>query len=109
MKTYIIDGVDLVLKDLTLDEAEQVNSLLSFSNNEAEVSGQNSKKFLSIVLEPADKSAEKEINFGKCTEATALEVLKDFFTKRIESGKNLNEYFTTLTEKLRKQPGSMKP
>lgn len=102
-KTYIIDKTEMQLKKLTLKEVKRVNSLLSIQTGtslSAEVPEDNSPEFLSIVLEPVNENVNKnEIDFEDCTEETALEVLKDFFTSRIERGKNLKSYFTTLAKK----------
>ena len=93
----------MTLKDLTLNEADEVNSLLSFSDAGAAVSNENSIKFLSITLRPSIQGKKiKDIDFGNCTETTALEVLKDFFTKRIESGQDLKNYFVTFIKKQKK-------
>lgn len=100
-KTYEIDGVEVRLKDLTLDEADEVSSLLTVTREGMTVSNENSKRFLSIVLEGVNGN-NVNINFGKCTETTALEVLKDFFTRRIESGNGLRNFFSTLTKGLGK-------
>ncbi|GMU99377.1 MAG: hypothetical protein AMXMBFR51_21120 [Ignavibacteriota bacterium] len=106
MKTYKIDETDFKLKDLTLDEVEEVNKLITYSENSIDISNKNSKKFLSLVLEPVTET-DKEIDFGKCKESTAIEVLRDFFTSRIKNGADLKDYFMTLTQKLMKQSNNI--
>lgn len=102
MKTYLIDETEFKLKDLTLDELEVVTKLLNYSENSIDISNKNSKKFLEIVLEPVTET-DKNINYGKCKESTAIEVLRDFFSSRIKNGADLKDYFMTLTQKLMKQ------
>lgn len=101
-KTFNIDGTEMRLKDLTLDEADRVNQLLSATEDGVIVSNEDSKEFLKIILEPV-KVTNKKINFGACTESTAVEVLKSFLEKRIESGQDLRKYFSTLIKKQKKR------
>lgn len=98
MKTYTIDGKEFTLKDLTLDEADEVNKLINTVNGGAEISNKNSKRFLQIVLAPVEPDT-KGIDFGKCTETVALEVMKDFFSAKIASGESLKNFFKTLIAK----------
>ena len=96
-KTYEIDGKGFRLKDLTLDEADEVNKIISLEGKELAVSNDDSKRFLQLVLEPLNGDTGA-VDFGKCTERTALEVLKDFFSVKIESGRSLKEFFKTLAQ-----------
>lgn len=97
MKTYTIAGKEFTLKDLTLDEADEVNKLITTVNGGAEISNKNSKRFLQIVLAPVEDGTS--VDFGKCTETVALEVMKDFFSAKIASGESLKNFFTSLIAK----------
>lgn len=98
----MIDGVVFKLKDLTLDEVDEINKLISVTAaGEVTVGNESSKKFLSIVLQKVNKD-DKEVDFGKCSEKTAIEVLKDFFIGRIESASELKTFFTDYAQKQKK-------
>lgn len=106
MKTYKIDDTEMKLKDLSLDELERVNRLITYTDDAVDIINDNAKKFLSIVLEPV-KDTDKEIDFGKCKESTAIEVLVDFFSSRIKKGADMKDYFMTLTQRLMKQSNNI--
>ena len=109
MKTYLIDNVEMQLKDLSLDEADEVNSLLNIKNKtEIELTNDDSKRFLQLVLEPT-KRTDKVIDFGKCKETTAVEVLQDFLLRKIERGEELKSSFTTSISGIMKRFEKQKP
>lgn len=92
--SYLINKKAFGLKDLTLDESDDVNKLLNSSENGAELDNKSTKEFLKIVLEPTPKDED----LSKCSETTALEVLKDFFSSRLKRTKNLTDYFKSLAK-----------
>lgn len=108
MKKYTIDGIDFFLKDITLDEAEEVNAILKLNSNGIEITNEESKKFLEIVLEPVVGN-NKIIDFGKCKEQTAVEVLQDFLLRKIERGEELKSSFTTSISGMLKRLKKQKP
>ena len=101
LKAYEIEGAKYFLKeDLTLEESEQVqklmNTLYTAGNNPNEnyPSGEI-RKFLALVLEQTESSIA-ETDFGKVKESIALEVIKDFFLRRMRLTLNTADYFRSL-------------
>jgi hypothetical protein len=122
---YDLTGIEMRLKRLTFDEGEKINSILKFSNGRIEITKRNSIKFLSIILEPIDRSVKvkfvkrkfskiilsgflwnlkgtRVIYPGDCIDDTLKEITKDFFLRRIEKESELKNYFSTLAGKLKK-------
>ena len=67
-----------------------------------------------LVLEPVGKNNKVrepfcEIDFGKCKETVAVEVLRDFLLKKIESGLGLKKSFSTSMGGILKQSKKLKP
>lgn len=99
-KTYKInDRVFYLKEDLTVEENETIRNLLNnLYSGEDNYSG-GIKKFLSMVLIPADtKNSTGEIDFGQTLESVALEVIKDFFLKRMRLTAAMADYFMNLTK-----------
>jgi hypothetical protein len=103
-KVYQIEKSKFLLKeDLTVEESEKVQKLLNtfYSAGENYV-GENMpveeiKQFLSLVLEPENSSvAENTVDFGKAKESVVLEVIKDFFLRRMRLAMNITGYFRNL-------------
>lgn len=92
---YKINKKTFGLKDLTLDESDEVNLIL---NGSTELDNKSTKTFLKIVLEPTPNDED----LTKCTESVALEVLKDFFSLRLKRGKNMTDYFKSLLKDTKK-------
>ncbi len=95
---YWINGQQFNIKDLTLDEADEVNNLVGKQGANVELDNKGTKQFLSIVLDPTPN----ENDLKKCTESVALEVLQAFFTMRIKRSKNLTSYFKSLAQNTKK-------
>lgn len=103
-KTYEIAGLKFNLKtDLELDESIEVSNLMKNLSSESSntiagnFSSEDMKKFLSIVLTPADgKELPGSFSFGKIRESVQMEVFKDFFLDRIVKVNNLSEDFAGL-------------
>lgn len=108
---FNIGGIDFKLKeDLDLDESEEAGKLLNlfFSPSTTTVIAQakasDIKKFLSIVLEPADNSAVPDgFNFGKIKETVQVKVFMFFFISRVRKGSSITSESTELIEQLFKQ------
>jgi hypothetical protein len=90
LSNYIIDKQFCRLKEeLTLDEAEQAQLLLDKitpadkKTLTGKFSNEDIKKLLSIICEPLNDGVQ--INYGNCKETTSVEVVRDFFLKRIKS------------------------
>jgi len=101
-KEYLIGGVVCRLKKLSLDETDEVNALLqnaSSAGEQVDLNNEQTKIFLSIVLEP--KNSREKINPGKAFEDTAIEILRDFFLMRINKALDIKKSFTTLVKKVR--------
>lgn len=101
-KVYLIDGIEFKLKELTLNELDEVNNILQLGKNdntiESNLTSEDSKKFLSIVIEQVNKK-DKNVDIGKCSEIVALEILKDFFLERLKRGTDMKNYFQKLFKK----------
>lgn len=103
-KVYQIENAKFQLKeDLTVEESEKVQKLLNafYSAGESYVSenmpADEIKKFLSLVLEPEKASIpETVVDFGKAKESVVLEVIKDFFLRRMRLAMNITGYFKSL-------------
>ncbi len=95
---YKFNKKTFMLKDLTLDESDEVNNILKGSNAGVELDNKATKAFLRIVLEPTPNDDD----LSKCTETIALEVLKDFFSLRLKRGKNMTDYFKSLLKDTKK-------
>lgn len=88
------------LKELTLNEAEEVAGLISSSSSagggvEIGMDNDQLKKILCVILEKSDGG---KFEPGDLKETEALEVLKDFFTKRINLGISIRKDFERLTK-----------
>lgn len=88
------DGNKYKLADLTLDEEEEVNKLILSTGNTMEISNENSKKFLSLVLEPVYGEAKA---IGRVPSRIAVEVLKDFLSWRALLGSSVIPHLKKLT------------
>jgi hypothetical protein len=101
-KTYTIDNTKFILKtDLTLDEGEEVQELLSglFTQDntiKGTFTGKQMKRFLELVLEPAEGNLPDNFNFGKTKESVQMEVFKDFFLSRVTKGMRITKDFAEL-------------
>ncbi len=95
---YKVNKKTFALKDLTLDESDEVNKILNSSNTGVELDNKSTKSFLQIVLDPTPS----EQDLAHCTESVALEVLKDFFSLRLKRGKNMTDYFKNLLKDTKK-------
>ncbi len=99
-KIYLAGDVECSFKKLSLDEADQVSALIGSAVNEKEAVFNNdqTKKFLSFVLEPVNGDA---FDPGKMDEDTAVEVFKDFFLMRIKRGSDIAKSFGTLAKEVK--------
>lgn len=97
-KVYMINGVEYTLKDLTLDEADEVNKIIVLCGGTVALNNKQTKRFLEIVLRPISPDAGAPSDFGKCTENIALEVCKDFFSAKLASAQSLKRYFDDLAQ-----------
>lgn len=103
-KVYQIDEDKFHLKeDLTVEESETVQELLDgfYASEEECRSGAiprgGIRKFLSLVLEPENKEKNfNESDFGKARESVVLEVIKDFFLRRMHLTAAMTDYFRSL-------------
>ncbi len=103
-KTYLINGKKFLLKeDFTIEECEEIQKLMEqiyesgSGNSTAIYSFGGIKKFLSKSLSPAEEiKAGDETDFGKAAESVALEVIKDFFLRRLRLTNSTAEYFKAL-------------
>lgn len=93
-KKFNIGGSSFLLKkNLNLDESEEAGKLhtMFFNPNKLEVtsivSGNDVKRFLSIVLEREDKKAiDDNFNFGLIDEDELTKVFLFFFISRVKKG-----------------------
>lgn len=103
---YSIYGKNFELKDLTIKESRQVNNLLKVSgfgsNINAEFDNEDAtKKFLQIVLADENGNSEQDIDFfDYATEKQTLEIIKDFFLRKVNSMKEMQ---SDLMNSIRKQ------
>lgn len=102
MSVYKIENKEFVLKDLSLDELDQANKLLQrmeAADNSIEVQFTNEelKQLLAIILEP--KVPGTVVNMGAVKETVVLEIIKDFFLKRISSKMAFQKSMQTLLKK----------
>jgi hypothetical protein len=102
MKIYVIDDKQLTLRDLTLDELDRANALLSKLNASGnEITGQFTneelKELLSVILEPVTPGAV--VDFGKTKESISVQVIGDFFLTRIQSKLSTQKSFVNLMKK----------
>jgi hypothetical protein len=105
-KVYQIEEDRYHLKeDLTVEESETVQELLDGFYAAGEecrdgvVPRGGIRKFLSLVLECDNK--EKEVNeadFGKARESVVLEVIKDFFLRRMRLTAAMTDYLRSLIQ-----------
>jgi len=103
-KVYQIENIKFHLKsDLTVEESEKVqkilNSFYSGGDNyvRENMPADDIKKFLSLVVEPEDQGNLDAIpDFGKAKESVVLEIIKDFFLRRIHLTMNITDYFRNL-------------
>jgi hypothetical protein len=98
-KTYTIDNTKFILKtDLTLDEGEEVQELFSglFAQDNTISGNFKMKRFLELVLEPAEGNLPDNFNFGKTKESVQMEVFKDFFLSRVTKGMRITKDFAEL-------------
>ncbi len=110
-QTFKIINTKFRLKeDLDLDEADEAGKLLNlfFSPATTTVIAQakaaDIKRFLSIVLEPADGAViPADFNFGKIKEDEAVKVFLYFFLSRMKKGSNISKESAELIEQLTKQ------
>jgi hypothetical protein len=91
-KTFTIAGREFVFKDLTINEAEEVKDLTAKANiSDKEVSlnytSQETKRFLFLVLKPADNKPLEETFFGDALEKDFAEVFLTFFLARMNWAK----------------------
>jgi hypothetical protein len=91
-----VNGIIYILRDLTLDEVEKVQELLSGiddngSNIVMKFSNNTIKGILKIVLCRMDGS---EIEAGNFTEMQAAEVLAAFLKSRTQLSLNISQKFT---------------
>lgn len=104
-KTYTIGSDVFYLKDdLTVEESESVQELIDGlyeqeqNNRSGSISRCGIKKFLALVLEPAGCSRlQNETDFGKAKESVVLDVIKDFFLRRMRLTVSITDYFRSLT------------
>lgn len=101
---YEIAGRKFVLRDLTLDEADEVNKLLGLSSTtksqvELALTRDQSNRLLSLIIEPADGQKVEESFYGKCKESVSVEILKDFFLKRIMMRQSSQNFFASLMQR----------
>lgn len=102
-KIYKINENNFSLKeDLTVEESEEVQELL----NDFYSSGENGiiphggiRRFLSLVL-CAENNDEQTLlaDFGKAKESVVLEVIKDFFLRRMRLTASMADYFRNLAQ-----------
>jgi hypothetical protein len=103
---YTINGKTFGLKDLTIKESRQVNNLLKVSglgsNLNAEFDNEDAiKKFLQIVLIDVNNESEQNIDFfDDATEKQTLEIVKDFFLRKVNSMKEMQ---SDLIDSMKKQ------
>lgn len=101
---YEIAGRKFVLRDLTLDEADEVNKLLGLSSTtkqqvELALTREQSNRLLWLIIEPADGQPVEESYYGKCKESVSVEILKDFFLKRIMMRQSSQNFFASLMQR----------
>lgn len=105
-KMYQIDEAQYRLKeDLTVEESETVQELLDGFYTAGEncrngiIPHQGIRKFLSLVLEPENAGrGVSESDFGKARESVVLEVIKDFFLRRMRLTAAMADYFRNLMQ-----------
>lgn len=101
---YKIGDKDFILRDLSLDQADEVNRLLlpmkgEGNHLEVKFTLKENNRLLSLILEPSDLQEVPEEFFGKCKESVSVEILKDFFLKRLMMRNNSMNFFTNLMQK----------
>jgi hypothetical protein len=111
-KIYQIEEAKYHLKeDLTVEESETLQELLDGFYTAGEncqngiIPHTGIRRFLSLVLEPEDSQKQvNESDFGKARESVVLEVIKDFFLRRMRLTAAMAEYFRSLMKE-----GTMPP
>ncbi len=104
IKHYQIEHMKFRLKeDLTVEESEKVQLILnSFYSAGEDYVNENMqagdiKKFLSIVIEPEEPDSTGVVpDFGKAKESVVMEIIKDFFLRRMRLAMNMTAYFRNL-------------
>lgn len=99
-KTYNIGGVECRFRDLTLDEAEEVDRILKKSTSTG-LSNEETKGFFELLLVPVNEQA---VNYGAIRESQAEEIVQDFFLMRINKKSDIKKSFSTLMKKHVKLP-----
>ena len=96
--------------DLDLDESLEASRLLkifffpSTITVIAETTGDEIKRFMEIVLIPANgKPLPEGFNFGKAKESVQIKIFMDFFLARIRKGVSTAEEFSELMTQQMKQ------
>lgn len=131
-KNYNLDGTDFKLKDLTNDESKEVQTLFAVMGSNIEVANKKSQELFSLILSPVNdvdkvkivtkrlhkklltqlyKMRHKDIKVtypGDWDEKVTVEIVKDFFSKRIEKNSDFANYFLTLIKGQNKLPTNTK-
>ena len=107
MRSYLINGKKYLLKDLTLKESKEVNKLLKINQTTGDFAANfnnddDIEKYLQIVLVD-ETGAKAEIDFSEhVTEKMLLEILKDFFSVRINQAKGLQDFLVSSIKRRKK-------
>jgi predicted site-specific integrase-resolvase len=129
---YILDGTEFKIKDLTNDESKEVQTLFTIIGSNIEVANKKSQELFSLILTPVNEFAKVKIvtkrlhkklltqlykRMGKNIKVTypgdwdekvTVEIVKDFFTGRIEKNSDFASYFLTLIKGQNKLPTNTK-
>jgi hypothetical protein len=105
---YKVENIELRLKELTLNEAEQVELILSKIQDKAtgniNANSQQLKDLFKLVLERVDGGDMKEVHFGNMLEKESVAVIQDFFSQRIRNLFDMQNSFKNLIKDIQKQP-----